>query len=282
MSNDSPHLSHSLPSSGEGSPFGELVPFNAAPPELSPEVAPTPPPAPKPLKEEEALDLQYFGPRDAQRPLAEALLHLAKEAGKGSKGRFCETHVTFERAGHAFAVIKPGARGVVDFALALPEHAPPAPWKRSSKFASVDRITHRRPVTSFRDIDGALVLWVEEAFAHAKAVKAPKAPKSSSKETPMREITESGFIDTDADFEGHSAAQDAPDPRKARAAVRGAAAGAKKAAGALAKGKSPRAPSDVTTRKAKQSLPPARGAKKTNDDGEPTKAERKRPRITRR
>jgi hypothetical protein len=108
---------------------------------------------------------QYAGPKEKLRPIYEELLKLGKSLGDDVKACPCKTIVPLYRE-HVFAQIKPTTNSRIDLGLALTHFKGKLPKRiidtggRSKK----DRITHRIPIPSVKEIDGEVKKWLMTAY----------------------------------------------------------------------------------------------------------------------
>lgn len=110
------------------------------------------------------VDEMFAGPKAGLRPLAEALMRLAREVGPDVKFCPCKTIIPFYRA-HVIAEVKPATRTRIDFGLSL---GPGVPFTDrltdTGGLAKKNRITHKVAVTGPGDIDGELEGWLRQAY----------------------------------------------------------------------------------------------------------------------
>lgn len=110
------------------------------------------------------VDEMFAGPKAGLRPLAEALMRLARSVGPDVKFCPCKTIIPFYRE-HVIAEVKPAARTRIDFGLAL---GPGVPFterlKDTGGLEKKNRITHKVAVTRPEDIDGELEGWLRQAY----------------------------------------------------------------------------------------------------------------------
>jgi hypothetical protein len=107
----------------------------------------------------------YSGPKDALRPIHDALVELGLSLGNDVKISPCRTIVPFYRE-HVFAQIKPATRTRVDFGLALKGvgRKLPARLLDTGGLAKGDRITHRFALASPGDVDAQVREWARIAY----------------------------------------------------------------------------------------------------------------------
>jgi len=114
------------------------------------------------------VDDMFAGGKAALRPIYDALLKLGLSIGPESKACPCQTIVPLYR-NHVFAQIKPTTNTRIDLGFAL------GPMMKQGKkipvrlldtggFAKKDRITHRIPITSLKQIDGDVKKWLRTAY----------------------------------------------------------------------------------------------------------------------
>jgi hypothetical protein len=113
----------------------------------------------------EYVEKQYFGKKEALRPIYEKLLQLGRSAGKDVKVCPCLTMVPFYRS-HVFAQVKPTTNTRVDFGFALAKYKGKLPKRLvdTGGLAKRDRITHRIELKSTDEIDGEVQKWLKIAY----------------------------------------------------------------------------------------------------------------------
>ena len=97
------------------------------------------------------------------RPIYDALLKLGLKTGKDAKACPCQTIVPLYR-NHVFAQIKPTTQTRIDMGFALGDMKPQGRLIDTGGFAKRDRITHRIPITSVKDIDDEVKHWLKVAY----------------------------------------------------------------------------------------------------------------------
>src|SRR5882672_10721686 len=110
------------------------------------------------------VEAQYAGPKEKLRPIFDELLELGKSMGSDAKACPCKTIVPLYRE-HVFAQIKPTTNSRIDLGFAL-THYRGKLFKRlidTGGLAKKDRITHRIPITSVREIDDEVKNWLKTA-----------------------------------------------------------------------------------------------------------------------
>jgi hypothetical protein len=111
------------------------------------------------------VDAMYAGPKEALRPLHDALEALALTLGPDI--RLCpgQTIVPVYRR-HVIAQIKPATRTRIDFGLALGGAKGKGKGRlvETGGFQKKDRITHKIVVSSLADIDEVLKGWLLKAY----------------------------------------------------------------------------------------------------------------------
>ena len=83
--------------------------------------------------------------------------------GKDVKACPCQTIVPLYR-NHVFAQIKPTTRTRIDFGFALKDTKATGRLIDTGGFAKKDRITHRIPITSLKEIDAEVKRWLNRAY----------------------------------------------------------------------------------------------------------------------
>jgi len=105
----------------------------------------------------------FSGPKATLRPIYDALLKLGLKQGKDVKACPCQTIVPLYRK-HVFAQIKPATNKRVDIGFALGDMKPKGRLIDTGGFAKKDRITHRIPLESVKDIDDEVKHWLKVAY----------------------------------------------------------------------------------------------------------------------
>ncbi len=121
------------------------------------------------------VDEQYKGKKAALRPIYDALVHAAQRIGKDVRISPCRTYVPLMRK-HQFAVIQPTTSTRVDLALVLPGIEGADRLVKVKKFGGGDKITHRIPLETLKDVDAEVVRWLKKAYEAAK----PAAPRKAA------------------------------------------------------------------------------------------------------
>lgn len=111
------------------------------------------------------VEAMYAGPHSALQPIHDALIKLCTSLGKDVKVCPCKTIVPVYRR-HVFAQIKPATRTRIDFGLALKgsKKSPPKRLIDTGGLSKGDRITHRIPITSPKEIDDEVKRWAKIAY----------------------------------------------------------------------------------------------------------------------
>jgi hypothetical protein len=104
-----------------------------------------------------------FSSKSELRPIYDALLKLGLKVGKDAKACPCRTIVPLYR-NHVFAQIKPTTRTRIDLGLALGGMKPKGRLIDTGGFAKKDRITHRIPIESVKNIDDEVKHWLKVAY----------------------------------------------------------------------------------------------------------------------
>jgi hypothetical protein len=118
---------------------------------------------------EQSVEKMYSGKKAALRPLYDQLLKLGLGVGKDVKACPCETIVPLYRH-HVFAQIKPTTQTRIDMGFALGARKAEGRLIDTGGYAKKDRITHRIPIESAKDIDAEVKKWLKVAYeADAKA-----------------------------------------------------------------------------------------------------------------
>jgi len=109
------------------------------------------------------VEQMYSGPKTALRPIYDALLKAGLKLGKDVKACPCQTIVPLYR-NHVFAQIKPTTNKRVDIGFALGDMKAKGRLIDTGGFAKKDRITHRIPLESPKDIDDEVKHWLKVAY----------------------------------------------------------------------------------------------------------------------
>ena len=109
---------------------------------------------------------QYAGAKENLRSIYDELLKLGKSLGDDVKACPCKTIVPLYRK-HVFAQIRPTTNTRIDLGFALTHYYKGRLPKRlidTGGLAKKDRITHRIPITSVKEIDGEVKNWLMTAY----------------------------------------------------------------------------------------------------------------------
>jgi len=108
---------------------------------------------------------QYAGPKEKLRAIYDELLKLGKSMGDDVKACPCKTIVPLYR-NHVFAQIRPTTNTRIDMGFALTHYKGKLPKRLvdTGGLAKKDRITHRIPITSAKEIDGEVKKWLMTAY----------------------------------------------------------------------------------------------------------------------
>ncbi len=112
---------------------------------------------------EALVEAMFAGSKAALRPLYEKLLKIGLAIGKESKACPCKTIVPLYRR-HVFAQIKPTTNTRLDLGLALKTTTTPARLIDTGGKTKGDRITHRIPIETMKDIDAEVKHWLRVAY----------------------------------------------------------------------------------------------------------------------
>jgi hypothetical protein len=112
---------------------------------------------------ERYVEEMYAGAKAGLRPLYDELLRIGLGAGSDVKACPCQTIVPFYRH-HVFAQIKPATRTRIDLGFALGARKAEGRLIDTGGYAKKDRITHRIPIESARDIDEEVKRWLRIAY----------------------------------------------------------------------------------------------------------------------
>lgn len=110
------------------------------------------------------VDEMFAGPKAAIRPLAQALMRMARDLAPDIKFCPCKTIIPFYRE-HVIAEIKPSTRTRIDFGLSLGHTVPfTARLKDTGGIQKKNRITHKVEITRPEDIDASVRKWLKMAY----------------------------------------------------------------------------------------------------------------------
>ena len=112
---------------------------------------------------ERDVEKMYSGGKAHLRPLYDTLLKLGLKVGKEAKACPCQTIVPLYR-NHVFAQIKPTTQTRIDLGFALGDMKSTGRLIDTGGFAKKDRITHRIPITSLKEIDDEVKHWLKVAY----------------------------------------------------------------------------------------------------------------------
>ena len=112
---------------------------------------------------ERDVEKMFSGGKAHLRSIYDALLKIGLKVGKEAKACPCQTIVPLYR-NHVFAQIKPTTQTRIDIGFALGDMKPTGRLIDTGGFAKKDRITHRIPITSLKDIDDEVKRWLKVAY----------------------------------------------------------------------------------------------------------------------
>ena len=112
---------------------------------------------------EKSVEEMLGGKKAALRPAYDALLQLGLSMGKDVKACPCSTIVPLYRK-HVFAQIKPTTLTRIDMGFALGARKAEGRLIDTGGYAKKDRITHRIPISSLKEIDGEVRKWMRAAY----------------------------------------------------------------------------------------------------------------------
>lgn len=110
-----------------------------------------------------AVESMFSGPKEALRPIYDALLQMGLAIAEDVKACPCTTIVPLYR-NHVFAQIKPTTNKRIDMGFALKDTPVSGRLIDTGGFAKKDRITHRIPITSLEEIDDEVRQWMLKAY----------------------------------------------------------------------------------------------------------------------
>jgi hypothetical protein len=109
------------------------------------------------------VDDMYAGAKAGLRPIHDEILKLGRKLGKDVKVCPCKTIVPLYR-NHVFAQIKPTTRTRIDLGFSLGDTKASGRLIDTGGFAKKDRITHRIPLASVKEIDDEVKRWLKKAY----------------------------------------------------------------------------------------------------------------------
>lgn len=112
---------------------------------------------------ERDVEKMFSGNKAGLRPIYDALLKLGLKVGNEAKACPCQTIVPLYR-NHVFAQIKPTTQTRIDLGFALGDLKAKGKLIDTGGFAKKDRITHRIPISSLKDIDDEVKHWLKVAY----------------------------------------------------------------------------------------------------------------------
>ena len=116
---------------------------------------------------EDYVKKMYGGGKAVLRPIYDALLELGLGLGRDVKACPCETIVPLYR-NHVFAQIKPATQTRIDLGFALGARKAEGRLIDTGGYAKKDRITHRIPISSLKEIDEEVGKWLRIAYEEDK------------------------------------------------------------------------------------------------------------------
>ena len=112
---------------------------------------------------EKYVEAMFAGKKASLRPFYDHLLKLGLAIGKDVKACPCSTMVPLYR-NHVFAQIKPATQTRIDLGFALGARKAEGRLIDTGGYAKKDRITHRIPIQSAKDIDAEVKKWLKAAY----------------------------------------------------------------------------------------------------------------------
>jgi hypothetical protein len=109
------------------------------------------------------VEVMFAGGKAGLRPIYERVLEIAAELGPDVKACPCQTIVPLYR-NHVFAQLKPSTRTRLDLGFALKDLPVEGRLIDTGGFAKKDRITHRIPLGSVKEIDDEVKKWLKRAY----------------------------------------------------------------------------------------------------------------------
>jgi hypothetical protein len=105
----------------------------------------------------------YAGAKAGLRPIHDEILKLGRKLGKDVMVCPCKTIVPLYR-NHVFAQIKPTTRTRIDLGFSLGNTKATGRLIDTGGFAKKDRITHRIPLASVKEIYDEVKAWLKKAY----------------------------------------------------------------------------------------------------------------------
>ncbi len=112
---------------------------------------------------ERYVEEMFSGGKSGLRPIYDKVLKVGLGIGKDVKACPCQTIVPLFRK-HVFAQIKPSTQTRIDLGLALGDRKATGRLIDTGGFAKKDRITHRIPLTSLKEINDDVKRWLKIAY----------------------------------------------------------------------------------------------------------------------
>src|SRR6476469_9496555 len=110
------------------------------------------------------VDEMFAGPRAALRPLADALMRLARDVADDIRFCPCKTIIPFYRE-HVIAQVKPATNSRIDFGRSLGPDVPFTPrLKDTGGLRKKDRITHKIEIAKPEEIDVEVEGYLRAAY----------------------------------------------------------------------------------------------------------------------
>ena len=109
------------------------------------------------------VEKMFSGSKAPLRPIYDEILKVGLKLGKDVKACPCQTIVPLYRK-HVFAQIKPTTTKRIDIGFALGDMKAKGRLIDTGGFAKKDRITHRIPLESPKDIDDEVKRWLKVAY----------------------------------------------------------------------------------------------------------------------
>lgn len=109
------------------------------------------------------VEQMFAGGKSPLRPIYDQILKVGLKVAKDVKACPCQTIVPLYR-NHVFAQIKPATNKRIDIGFALGDMKQKGRLIDTGGFAKKDRITHRIPLESIKDIDDEVKHWLKVAY----------------------------------------------------------------------------------------------------------------------
>jgi Domain of unknown function (DUF5655)/Domain of unknown function (DUF4287) len=117
-----------------------------------------------PADADDLITKQYAGPKEALRPIYDALITAVKKLGTDVEIAPKKAYVSLRR-NKQFALIQPSTKTRVDVGINLKGEAPTDRLEASGSFNAM--VTHRVRLTDKKDVDKELIAWLKKSYAQS-------------------------------------------------------------------------------------------------------------------